>query len=119
MSYDVVMVGVGGQGIVLASNVLGNACVIEGRHVCGAETHGMSQRGGSVETYIRIDGEYGPLVERGSADLLISFDAIEALRYSNFVKPDGIIITNTDMVIPTSVFHQNCQFRILMIYYQH
>ncbi|HJJ55790.1 MAG TPA: 2-oxoacid:acceptor oxidoreductase family protein [Methanocorpusculum sp.] len=54
MSYDVVMVGVGGQGIVLASNVLGNACVIEGRHVCGAETHWMSQRGGFVETFISV-----------------------------------------------------------------
>ncbi|HJJ39454.1 MAG TPA: 2-oxoacid:acceptor oxidoreductase family protein, partial [Methanocorpusculum sp.] len=58
-SYDCLIVGIGGQGTILASNVLGDACVIEGRHVRGAETHGMSQRGGSVETHIRIDGKYG------------------------------------------------------------
>ena len=65
-SYDCLIVGIGGQGTILASNVLGDACVIEGRHVRGAETHGMSQRGGSVETHIRIDGKYGSLVAPGT-----------------------------------------------------
>ena len=103
-SYDCVIVGIGGQGTVLASNVLGDACVIEGRHVSGAETHGMSQRGGSVETHIRIDGKHGSLIAPGSADLLISFDILEALRYRHFVKSDGIMIVNREMVVPTSVF---------------
>lgn len=103
-SYDVIIVGIGGQGTVLASNVLGDACVLEGRHVMGAETHGMSQRGGSVETHIRIDGKFGSLIVPGTADLLIAFDVLEALRYRHFLKPDGVMIVNREMVVPTSVF---------------
>ena len=79
-SFDILIVGIGGQGTILASNILGEACLREGRHVKGAETHGMAQRGGSVETHIRIDGLYGPLIVPGTADLLISFDLLEALR---------------------------------------
>ena len=103
-SYDCLIVGIGGQGTILASNVLGDACVMEGRHVRGAETHGMSQRGGSVETHIRIDGKYGSLIAPGTADLLIAFDVLEALRYRHFLKPSGTIIANREMVVPTSVF---------------
>ncbi len=103
-SYDVLIVGIGGQGTILASNVLGDACVIEGRHVRGAETHGMSQRGGSVETHIRIDGKFGSLIAPGSADLLIAFDVLEALRYRHFLKADGVMVVNREMVVPTSVF---------------
>jgi len=103
-SFDVLIVGIGGQGTILASNVLGDACVIEGRHVRGAETHGMSQRGGSVETHIRIDGKFGPLIAPGTADLLIAFDVLEAVRYRHFLKPDGVMVVNREMVVPTSVF---------------
>src|SRR5208337_2658444 len=100
-SYDILIVGIGGQGTILASNILGEACLIEGRHVKGAETHGMAQRGGSVESYIRIDGEFGPLIAPGQADLLISFDLLEALRYSHFLKKDGKIVVNRHLVLPT------------------
>jgi len=103
-SFDVLIVGIGGQGTILASNVLGDACVIEGRHVRGAETHGMSQRGGSVETHIRIDGKFGPLIAPGTADLLLAFDVLEAVRYRHFLKPDGVMVVNREMVVPTSVF---------------
>ena len=103
-SFDVLIVGIGGQGTILASNVLGDACVIEGRHVRGAETHGMSQRGGSVETHIRIDGKFGPLIAPGTADLLIAFDVLEAVRYRHFLKPDGVMVVNREIVVPTSVF---------------
>ncbi|MDU9376324.1 indolepyruvate ferredoxin oxidoreductase subunit beta [Methanorbis rubei] len=103
-SYDVLIVGIGGQGTILASNVLGDACVIEGRHVRGAETHGMSQRGGSVETHIRIDGKFGSLIAPGSADLLIAFDMLEAVRYRHFLKDGGTMIVNREMIVPTSVF---------------
>ena len=103
-SFDVLIVGIGGQGTILASNVLGDACVIEGRHVRGAETHGMSQRGGSVETHIRIDGKFGSLIAPGTADLLIAFDVLEALRYRHFLKPDGVMVVNREIVVPTSVF---------------
>jgi len=108
-SFDVLIVGVGGQGTILASNVLGEACLQEGLPVRGAETHGMSQRGGSVETHIRIGGQYGPLISPGTADLLISFDLLEAVRYHHFLKEDGAVVTNTGMIVPTSVFQQNLE----------
>jgi len=75
--------------------------------VKGAETHGMAQRGGSVESHIRIDGLFGPLIPPGHADLLISFDLLEALRYSHYVKKGGKMVVNCQLVLPTSVFMQN------------
>jgi len=105
-SFDILIVGIGGQGTILASNILGEACLLEGRPVKGAETHGMAQRGGSVETHIRIDGKYGPLIVPGTADLLISFDLLEALRYSHYLKAGGKMVVNRHMVLPTSVFTQ-------------
>ena len=106
-SFDILIVGIGGQGTILASNILGEACLMEGRHVKGAETHGMAQRGGSVESHIRIDGLFGPLIPPGHADLLISFDLLEALRYSHYVKKGGKMVVNCQLVLPTSVFMQN------------
>ncbi|MDD1702785.1 MAG: indolepyruvate oxidoreductase subunit beta [Methanoregula sp.] len=103
-SFDILIVGIGGQGTILASNILGAASLKEGRHVKGAETHGMAQRGGSVETHIRIDGQYGPLIVPGTADILISFDLLEALRYSHYLKDGGKMVVNRHMVLPTSVF---------------
>ena len=105
-SYDIMIVGIGGQGTILASNILGEACLIEGRSVRGAETHGMAQRGGSVESHVRIDGKFGPLIAPGTADLLIGFDLLEGLRYSHFLKPEGKMVLSRRMVIPTSVFVQ-------------
>jgi indolepyruvate ferredoxin oxidoreductase beta subunit len=105
-SYDIIMVGIGGQGTILASNVLGEACLIEERFVKGAETHGMAQRGGSVESHIRIDGRFGPLIAPGTADILIGFDLLEGLRYSHYVREGGTMVINRRMVIPTSVFVQ-------------
>jgi indolepyruvate ferredoxin oxidoreductase beta subunit len=105
-SFDILIVGIGGQGTILASNILGEACLIEHRHVMGAETHGMAQRGGSVESHIRIGGEFGPLIPPGKADLLISFDLLEALRYSHFLKQGGKMVVNSHLVLPTSVFTQ-------------
>jgi indolepyruvate ferredoxin oxidoreductase, beta subunit len=106
-SFDILIVGIGGQGTILASNILGEACLIEGRQVKGAETHGMAQRGGSVESHIRIDGQFGPLIPPGYADLIISFDLLEALRYSHYLKKDGRMIVNGHLVLPTSVYTQN------------
>ena len=105
-SFDILIVGIGGQGTILASNILGEACLIEGRHVKGAETHGMAQRGGSVESHIRIGGKFGPLIVPGQADLLISFDLLEALRYSHYLKDTGKLVVNRHLVLPTSVFTQ-------------
>lgn len=108
-SYDLLIVGVGGQGTILASNIIGEACLTEGRSVRSAETHGMSQRGGSVETHIRIDGNYGPLISQGAADLIISFDLLEAVRYSHFLKDGGVIVSGKDIVVPTSTFQQGLE----------
>jgi indolepyruvate ferredoxin oxidoreductase beta subunit len=105
-SFDILIVGIGGQGTILASNILGEACLIEGRHIKGAETHGMAQRGGSVESHIRIDGMYGPLIAPGQADLLISFDLLEALRYSHYLKSGGTAVVSKSLVLPTSVYTQ-------------
>ena len=105
-SFDILIVGIGGQGTILASNILGEACLIEGRHVKGAETHGMAQRGGSVESHIRIDGLFGPLIPPGQADLMISFDLLEALRYSHYLKKEGRLVVNNHLVLPTSVYTQ-------------
>jgi len=107
MSFDVMIVGIGGQGTILTSNILGKACVIEGIPVRGAETHGMAQRGGSVESQIRIGQEYGPLIAPGNADLLLSFDLLETVRAVHWLKPDGKIFTSQEFVIPTSVFMQD------------
>lgn len=105
-SFDIILVGIGGQGIILASNILGEACLAEGRSVRGAETHGMAQRGGSVEGHIRIDGRFGPLVPPGAARLMIAFDLLEALRYSHFLAPDGRIVSSSSLVVPTSAYMQ-------------
>jgi indolepyruvate ferredoxin oxidoreductase beta subunit len=103
-SYDILIVGIGGQGTILASNILGEACLLENRHIKGAETHGMAQRGGSVESHIRINGEFGPMITPGQADLLISFDLLEALRYSHYLKKGGRMVVNSHLVLPTSVY---------------
>ncbi len=108
-SYDLLIVGVGGQGTILASNVLGEACLTEGTSVRGAETHGMSQRGGSVESHIRIGGEYGSLISPGTADLIVAFDLLEALRYRHFLKDGGVIVANKNIIVPTSVFRQGLE----------
>ena len=103
-SYDILIVGVGGQGTILTSNVLGEACLIEGKSVRGAETHGMAQRGGSVETHIRINGQHGPLIPAGEADLVIALELIEALRFRHYCAPDGRMVVNRELIVPASVY---------------
>ncbi len=106
-SFDILIVGIGGQGTVLASNVLGEACIAEGKPVRSAETHGMAQRGGSVENHVRIGAEHGSLIAPGTADLLIAFDLLEALRYRHYLPEGGRVVTNSRFVAPTSVYMQN------------
>lgn len=108
-SFDILIVGIGGQGTVLASNVLGEACIAEGKPVRSAETHGMAQRGGSVESHVRIGAEHGSLIAPGTADLLIAFDLLEALRYRHYLPKGGRVVTNSRFVPPTSVYMQNLQ----------
>jgi len=103
MKFDLVIAGVGGQGIIFTANIIGKSCVKEGIKILAAETHGMAQRGGSVRSYIRIDTKFGPLIPQGGADALLGFEPIEAIRCFHFLSKDGIAIINTEKVIPPSI----------------
>ena len=92
---DLVIVGVGGQGVILISDVIGRAAVMAGKPVCGAETHGMAQRGGSVINHTRIGCRFSPMVASGGADVLVALEPAEALRFADFLSPDGVVLVNT------------------------
>lgn len=101
---NVMIVGVGGQGSLLASKLLGKLLLTKGYDIKVSEVHGMSQRGGSVVTYVRFgDKVYSPIIDKGEADFIVSFEMLEAARYTEFLKPDGKIITNTQQINPMSV----------------
>jgi indolepyruvate ferredoxin oxidoreductase, beta subunit len=103
VKYDVVICGVGGQGAILASDILGRAAVAEDRAVQAAETHGMAQRGGSVENHVRIGSAYGSLIPKKGADLMIALEPSEAVRYAHLMKDGAVIIVDTDPVYPFTV----------------
>lgn len=101
---SLMIVGVGGQGALLASKLLGRLLVDEGYDVKISEVHGMSQRGGSVVTYVRFgDKVYSPIVDKGEADYIVSFEKLEAARYAEHLKLGGHIITNTQQIDPMPV----------------
>lgn len=101
---SVMIVGVGGQGSLLASKLLGRLLVDEGYDVKVSEVHGMSQRGGSVVTYVRYgDKVYSPIITEGEADIIISFEKLEAARYAKYLKADGTIVVNTQQIDPMPV----------------
>ena len=101
---SIMIVGVGGQGSLLASKLLGKLLVDEGFDVKVSEVHGMSQRGGSVVTYVRFGEKvYSPIVDLGEADYIISFEKLEAARYAPYLKKGGLIITNTQEIDPMPV----------------
>ena len=100
---DLVIVGVGGQGVILISDVVGRAAVLAGKRVCGAETHGMAQRGGSVINHTRIGCSFSPLVALGGADVLLALEPGEALRFARYLSPEGVALVNTRPVFPPTV----------------
>ena len=101
---NIMIVGVGGQGTLLASKLLGRLFLNEGKDVKVSEVHGMSQRGGSVVTYVRFgDKVYSPIVDKGEADYIVSFEKIEAARYADHLAKDGRIIVNTQEIDPMTV----------------
>ncbi len=100
---DIVVVGVGGQGVILISDVIGRAAVKAGKSVRGAETHGMAQRGGSVVNHTRIGCRYSPMVPSGGADVLLALEPAEALRFAYFLSPKGVALVNTNPVLPVTV----------------
>ena len=98
------IVGVGGQGSLLASKLLGRLLLTQGYDVKVSEVHGMSQRGGSVVTYVRWgDRVASPVIDRGEADFIVSFELLEAARWLSFLKPDGQIVTSTQQIDPMPV----------------
>ena len=101
---NIFLSGVGGQGTILASNILGQVLLEAGYDVKKAEVHGMAQRGGDVTTHFRYGKKvYSPLIKEGDADFLVSFELLEALRYINWVKPDGRILLNNHSILPPAV----------------
>ena len=108
---NIMIVGVGGQGTLLTSRILGGLAMEAGFDVKISEVHGMAQRGGSVVTYVR----YGecvaePVVEEGQADVLIAFERLEALRYAHFLKKDGVLIVNDQRIDPMTVVTGAAQY---------
>ena len=101
---SIMIVGVGGQGSLLASRIIGNVLLSQGFDVKVSEVHGMSQRGGSVVTYVKYGSEVcSPVVEKGEADIIISFEQLEAARYVSYLKKGGHIITSTQQIDPMPV----------------
>ena len=104
MTKNIMIVGVGGQGTLLASKMLGYVLLKQGYDVKVSEVHGMSQRGGSVVTYVRYGEKvYSPVIDKSEADVIISFEQLEAARWVEFLKKDGVIITNTQKMEPMPV----------------
>ena len=101
---NVMIVGVGGQGSLLASKLLGRLLLGKGYDIKVSEVHGMSQRGGSVVTYVRFGEKvYSPVIDKGEADFIVSFELLEAARWTEFLKPGGKLIANTQQINPMPV----------------
>ncbi len=111
-SKSIMIVGVGGQGSLLASRILGNVLLSQGYDVKVSEVHGMSQRGGSVVTYVKYseDKVYSPIVELGEADAIISFEVLEAARYVSYLKKGGKIIVSDQQIDPMPVITGAAQY---------
>ena len=103
-TYSVMIVGVGGQGTLLASKLMGKCFMEMGFDVKVSEVHGMSQRGGSVVTYVRYGEKvYSPVIEKGEADIIISFEQLESARWLPYLKKGGVLISSTQRIDPMPV----------------
>ena len=108
---DIMIVGVGGQGTLLASKIMGALAIRAGLDVKLSEVHGMAQRGGSVETHVRIaESVAAPLVAPGTADYVLSFEPLEAARWSHFVKEGGMLLTSASRIWPMPVVSGNVPY---------
>lgn len=100
MTYNIVLTGVGGQGLMSLAAVLGEACITSDIQVVTQEQHGLAQRSGSISAHVRIGEAYSPMVPHGSADLIIAMEAMEALRYIEYLKPGGAIVMSSRLLHP-------------------
>ena len=108
---NIMIVGVGGQGSLLASKLLGRLLLTKGYDIKVSEVHGMSQRGGSVVTYVRFGEKvYSPVIDKGEADYIVSFEQLEAARWSEYLREGGKIITNTQQINPMPVITGVAQY---------
>ncbi len=108
---NVMIVGVGGQGSLLASKLLGKLLLSRGYDVKVSEVHGMSQRGGSVVTYVRFgDVVYSPVIDKGQADFIVSFELLEAARWTEYLREGGVIVSNTQKINPMPVIIGSAQY---------
>ena len=111
MTKNIMIVGVGGQGTLLASRIIGKAVISEGYDVKISEVHGMSQRGGSVVTYVKFgDTVYSPIIDKGEADIILAFEMLEALRALPFLKKGGKMIANNQNINPMPVICGNTEY---------
>lgn len=111
MTKNIMIVGVGGQGTLLTSRILGGITLDAGYDVKLSEVHGMAQRGGSVVTFVRYGEEVAePIVEEGQADVIIAFEKLEALRYVHYLKEDGVLILNEQRMDPITVVTGAAQY---------
>lgn len=111
MIKSILLVGVGGQGTILASKLLTQGLLESGYDVKMSEIHGMSQRGGSVSSQVRYGEEvYSPVIERGGADILVSFEKMEALRWLKYLRPDGKVVVNNYAINPIPVTMGKCAY---------
>lgn len=116
MTKNIMIVGVGGQGTLLTSRILGGITLDAGYDVKLSEVHGMAQRGGSVVTFVRYGEKVAePIVEEGQADVLIAFEKLEAMRYAHFLKKDGVLILNDQRIDPITVVTGAAQYPEHMI----
>jgi indolepyruvate ferredoxin oxidoreductase beta subunit len=108
---SIMIVGVGGQGTLLASRILGNLLIKEGYDVKMSEVHGMAQRGGSVVTYVKYGKKvFSPISDQGTADTILAFEQLEALRWISYLKKDGKLIVNTQQIDPMPVIIGNAKY---------
>ncbi|OQX82765.1 hypothetical protein B6D60_11640 [candidate division KSB1 bacterium 4484_87] len=108
---NIVMSGVGGQGVLVASDILTMAALNAGLDTKKSEVHGMAQRGGSVVSQIRIGEKiYSPLIAKGTADILIAFEKLEAVRYLEMLKPGGVVVVNDQQITPLTVYFANIPY---------
>ncbi len=108
---NVVFAGVGGQGVLLASDVLADVALRQGLDVKKSEVHGMSQRGGSVISQVRFGEKiYSPLIAQNQADVIVAFEKLEAVRYLNLLRPNGLMIVNAYEIIPESIQYEKVPY---------
>lgn len=116
MTKNILLVGVGGQGTILASKLLTNGLMEAGYDVKMSEIHGMSQRGGSVSTHVRFGEKVAsPVIEIGGADLLVAFEKMEALRWFNYLKPGGMVVVNDYELPPMPVISGKVDYPVDII----